>query len=381
VVPHHIHREHPYWQTHAGDGWFMHPDGSCVCGAPGCDWTDHIGDCWFASYLPSFDWTNADVADAVTADVAWWLDRFDGDGLRIDAVPMMPRAATRRIAAAARARFDQPGHASFLLGENFTGPAGYGLLRYQLGPFGLDSEFNFPLMWALRAAVATATAPLSDVDAAVQAGIAEWTGSGAVMAAMLGNHDVTRFASVSAGDADGDGWTPAPQPTDPLVYTKQELALALVYTLPGAPVVYYGDEVALAGRADPDSRRVMPSEGDLGALQKQTRAYARALGAARACSLALRRGSYRTLYADAETLAFAREADGGDVAVVIAARQPNGALAAPLPGIAAGSYVDVLSGRVASLDPALTNLSLTPFSVALLVPTGSSCAGLAPPSP
>ena len=62
-------------------------------------------DCWFTSYLPDFDWQNDAVADQVTSDVAWWIDRFDGDGLRIDAVPMMPRAATRRIAHAVRARF------------------------------------------------------------------------------------------------------------------------------------------------------------------------------------------------------------------------------------------------------------------------------------
>src|SRR5262249_13191161 len=102
VVPNHVHQQHPYVAAHLKDGWFDHPDGSCICGAGACDWSTHIQDCWFAPYLPDLDWRNDAVADQITSDVRWWIDRFDGDGLRIDAVPMMPRAATRRIVDAVR---------------------------------------------------------------------------------------------------------------------------------------------------------------------------------------------------------------------------------------------------------------------------------------
>ena len=75
---------------------------------------------------------------------------------------------------------------------------------------------------------------MSDIDATVEAGLTAWAGSGAVMTLMLGDQDVSRFSSVSAGDDGGDTWTPAPQSTDPVVYAKQALALGLVFTLPGA---------------------------------------------------------------------------------------------------------------------------------------------------
>jgi glycosidase len=375
VVPHQVHQQHPYFTEHATDGWFLHPDGSCVCGTT-CSWATDIQDCAFATYLPTLDWTNPAVADQISSDLVWWQDRYDADGVRIDAVPMMPRSATRRIVSAIRAQFDNPGHASFLLGENFTGD--FSLLRYELGPFGLDSEFHFPLMWSLRAVIAQGTGRMSDLDATVQQGQAAWAGSGAVMSLLVGNHDVSRFSSVSAGDDGGDTWAPAPQSTDPLVYAKQALALALVYTLPGAPTLYYGDEVALAGKSDPDSRRVMPAEAELSALQIQTRTATRALGAIHACSPALRRGSYRTLYSDQETWAFTRELADADPVVVVATRNPSGTTMMALPGIAGGSYVDLLSGHQASLHPELTNFGAAPFSVALYVPTGSACASLAP---
>ena len=372
VVPHHVHEQHPYVRLHAHDGWIRNPDGRCVCGRPGCDWASHLEDCWFTSYLPDLDWRNPEVADQLTDDVVFWLDRFDGDGLRIDAVPMMPRAASRRIAAAVRARYDNPSHKTLVLGENFTGPGGYDLLRYELGPFGLDSEFHFPLMWALRRVVAQASAPMSDLEAVIRAGEEAFRGSGAVMGLIIGNHDVSRFASVSAGDGDGDGWVPASQSIDPRVYAKQQMALSVVFTLPGAPVIYYGDELGLAGRGDPDSRRVMPGEGALSPLQTTTREVVRTLGRVRGCSEALRRGTYRTLFVDAEHLVFVRETDA-DRAIVVLTRDPTGPLSVPLPGIAPGSYWEILGKRETSLRPELTKLEPAPFSVQLYVPAASSC--------
>ncbi len=374
VVPNHVHEQHPYFKDHPD--WFHGVGAGCVCGAPTCSWAEHIEDCWFTPYLPDVEWKNPAAAAQLSRDVRWWLDRFDGDGVRIDAVPMMPRLATRRIAQAIRARYDHPGHKSLVLGENFTGPSGFGQLRYQLGPFGLDSEFHFPLMWSLRGAVAGEHGAMRDIDAAIQAGNAAWQGSGAVMANIIGNHDVTRFASESAGDAGGDGWIAAPQPTDARVLDKQLMGLAAVLTLPGIPIVFYGDELALAGRSDPDSRRVMPAEAELSSGQRALRDAVRRVGQLRGCSEAIRRGTYRVLVATDEALVFARETDapGAQPVVVSLLRSPAADVSAPLPGIAEGEWVDVVSGQKASLRPELTNLGRAPFSTRVLVPSASACA-------
>jgi glycosidase len=371
VVPNHVHEQHPYVREHAA--WINRAANGCVCGTASCDWAGHIQDCWFSPYMPDLDWKNPEAARVLSDDVRWWFDRFDADGVRIDAVPMMPRAATRRIAWSIRSRYDHPGHKSLLLGENFTGPGGYSILRYQLGPHGLDSEFNFPLMWALRSTLAEARAPLTDLDGAIRTSEAAWEGSGAVMGLMIGNHDVPRFASVANGDADGDGWTPAQTPRDALVYAKQSMALAVIFALPGAPVVYYGDEIALPGRNDPDSRRVMPAEASLSDLQRGVREVVRKAAHARACSDALRRGTYRTLLAEPERLVFAREIPGAEPVVVVVSRQPPAEFAGPIAAIPAGSFVDALSGRETSLNPELTKLARAPFSVQLLLPATSPC--------
>jgi len=379
VVPNHVHTNNPYWSEHKDDGWFNHTDGTCICGSSSCPWTTDIIDCWFTPYLADLAWQNPSVADQLSSDVRWWLDTYDGDGIRIDAVPMMWRLATRRIVNTIRAKYDHPGHREFLLGENFVGEGDFQLLQYELGPQGLDSEFHFPLLWALQNQVAGASGSMADIDDVIHDGETAWSGSGSIMSLIIGNQDVPRFSSVSAGDAYGDTWSAAIQSPDPLVYKKQQMALGILFALPGAPTVYYGDEVGLAGGGDPDSRRVMPTEAELSPFQVETREVVRALGAARSCSGALRLGTYRTLHAGAEDLVFAREAAGVETVVAVAVRTPATPVAVALPGIAAGEYVDLVTGNHASLSPGLTNFSAAPFSVALYVPSGSACAKLVSP--
>jgi len=371
VVPNHVHEQHPWARSRPE--LFAH---DCLCGQGTCDWASHIKTCAFAPYLPDLDWSRPDVAREATADAVWWLDRWGADGLRIDAVPMMPRAAVRRIAHAARDRHEHPGNPLYVLGENFTGPGGEASLRYDLGPFGLDGSFHFPLMWALRQAVAEERGTMADVDVTFRAGEKAWDGAGAVMGMMIGNHDVSRFASVSAGSASGDAWTPAPQPVDPLVYAKQRLALATVLTLPGAPVLYYGDEVGLAGRNDPDSRKVMPSEASLQPAQRETRDLVRRLGRARACTTALRRGALRTLAAEPERLVFAREV-AGDVegaAIVALGRRPKVPLELPLPPSAPRAFVDLATGERLEAPSGVLVIPADAFAAHVYVGAESPCA-------
>ncbi len=371
VVPNHVHEQHPWVSEHPD--WFKK---DCTCGQAECAWATHIKTCWFAPYLPDFDWTNLDVARAVTDDVMWWFDRWDADGLRIDAVPMMPRGATRRIVHAVRSRYEHPGSIPYILGENFTGPGGYQTLRYDLGPFGLDGSFHFPLMWTLRAAIGEESAPMAEIDTSFRAGEQAWDGAGAVMGMMIDNHDVARFASVSAGSAAGDSWTPAPQPLDPTVYAKQGVALATVLTLPGAPVLYYGDEVGLAGRNDPDSRRVMPSEDALIPAQKSTRELVRKVGRARACLDAMRRGALRTLAAEAERFVFARQSgdDARGAAIVALSRRPALAAEVRLPETAPRTMIDVVTGQRVDVRNGSFPIPADTFGVHVFVDADGPCA-------
>jgi glycosidase len=374
LVPNHVYEGNARYLEHRTDGWYN--DEGCVCGTPSCPWGEFIQTCWFTPYLPDFRWQNREVMQLAVDDAEWWARETNVDGFRIDAVPMMPRAATRRVARGLRTE-TLPAEETFLVGEIFTGPGPGGIaqIRHHLGPAGLNSAFDFPLMWAIRGAVASGDGSFVDVESILAEGETAYAGSGAVMSLILGNHDTPRIVSVAAGDAFGDPWEePAGAPTSPEPYRRQALAFALLFTLPGLPTVYYGDEVGLSGAGDPDSRRVMPADETLSAAQLSLRDAVRRLGTLRRCSVALRRGDRVPLVADRSSYAFLR-AEGDESAVVLLSSQAIASeIALPQGEVPLGRYVDAVSGEVlevSGLEP--TPVAMEPLGYRVLLPEGDPC--------
>ena len=220
-------------------------------------------------------------------------------------------------------------------------------------------------MWALRDAIATAHAGFADVEAVLASEDQAFAGSGTVVPRMLGNHDTTRFLSAAAGDDAGDPWTspPADDVADE-AYARLKVALVAVLTQPGMPVLYYGDEVALAGGGDPDSRRVMPADDALKAKQASVRELTRRLGTLRACSPGLRSTLRTPLVATAETWVYAR----GEIVVIVSTKTTSTSI--PLPLAAAGASVDALTGDAFSLPGAV---AMGALSARVLVRANDPC--------
>ncbi len=95
---------------------------------------------------------------------------------------------------------------------------------------------------------------------------------------------------------------------------SMELATVLLLTFPGAPSVYYGDEVGLVGGKDPDSRRGFPKteHWDISVLK-----YHKELIALRHQYPALRTGKYEILYAQDSVYIFARILDREEIIVAL----------------------------------------------------------------
>lgn len=372
LVPNHVYEDNPLYAERKADAWF-NPD-DCVCGTESCPWSGNIQSCWFTPYLPDFHFQTEGTMTHAAADARFWLETFDVDGFRIDAVPMMPRAVTRRIAYDLASN-TAPRDSFFLVGEVFTGPGSgpYGQLRGYLGGATLDSVFDFPLMWAARGAIASGTGSFEEIDALLGISEEAFAGSGATVARMLDNHDTPRFISVATGDAFNDPWANPPlQPGTEDPYLRVELGLALLFTLPGAPTLFYGDELGLAGANDPDARRVMPADDALLDVQRALRDDVAALSRLRACSTALRRGERTTLHVANSSYAFERATASGERALVLlnASTDPASLPAGELPE---GTWLDALTGESISIG-ATDGVPLPRLSYRVLVQPGDPCA-------
>ncbi len=379
LVPNHVHDQNERYADHAADGWFNDGPGKCVCGDPGCGWDKHILQCWFAPYLPDVRWPSSDATTAQLDDLRFWMKTFDADGVRIDAVPMMPRLATRRLTQVLRDDY-APSGASLSIGEIFTGSGHEGLdsIKYFLGPDSLGGAFDFPLAWAMRGALAHGDQGFDAVEDALAYPEEALRGSGAVLGRMVDNHDMPRFLSEANGDGGATAWqSPAQVPADVRPYLALESALALVMTVPGMPVIYYGDEVGLPGGSDPDNRRVLPDESALSASQQHLLETTRRLGRLRACSEALRTGSREAFLVAKTSYGFARRSTRDAALVLISSADEPAQIVPALKAVPPGTYVDALTldsfvvGQGAPVD-------LAPHSFRVLLPENSPCLS-APP--
>ena len=98
---------------------------------------------------------------------------------------------------------------------------------------------------------------------------------------------------------------------------RQQLASLIQFTMPGAPTVYYGDEVGLTGADDPDDRRTYP--WNTPGVDNLLRQHYSALSEMRTEMHALTDGDVRFLVADDtnNTLAFARTTEREAAFVVL----------------------------------------------------------------
>ncbi len=103
---------------------------------------------------------------------------------------------------------------------------------------------------------------------------------------LISSHDTARILTLAGGD-----------------YGSAELATLLMFTFPGAPSIFYGDEVGLTGGADPDCRKGFPAQDT---WNHNALAYHRELIAIRRLHRALRIGTYHLLYARGTLYVFAR---------------------------------------------------------------------------
>ncbi len=137
---------------------------------------------------------------------------------------------------------------------------------------------------------------------------------------LLDSHDSPRFHSLVGGDR-----------------ASYRLAVLLQATLPGAPCIYYGDEIGLAGGNDPDCRGSFP--WDATRWDRSLREFVAAAFAARHAMLPLRRGTFRVLAADGDTLAFERALEADRVVVAINAGDEAADLDVPAGESVAGPSV------------------------------------------
>ena len=351
-VVNHVHEDHEYVQNNSD--WF---NTGCICGQADCDWTEHRLDCQFTAYMPDVNWKNRQASEQMIADALWWMETFDLDGARIDAVKHVENLAVSNLVAQINERFETVGNDVYLKGETAMGWSGhslednqaqYGAINAYMGPDGLDGQADFVLYHAVVDNVfVSGNENYQHLDFWTNRSQDQYT-PGSLMVPYVGSHDVPRLTS-RADTGTGDAYNQwvedglPGQPGDVSAYHAALQAYGWLLTTPGAPLLYYGDEYGEYGGADPDNRHMYRAQSSWSDHEAALFENISQLGQLRLESIALRQGAYSTRLAMANLLAYNMTHDEQAMTVVLNRGGPT-----QLSGFATNDTVRFGSGPLAN---------------------------------
>lgn len=318
---------------------------------------------WDLPALPKLNTRTPAVRDFIWNVAQHWID-FGCDGWRLDVPQEIDddefwREFRRRVKGANPEAYivGEIWHESkrWLQGDQFDAVMNYPVTLACLGFFGAHT---LDLEETRKAGGYRGARPL-DVDdfAACIDRVLGWYDPQITMAQLnlLDSHDTPRFITSVGGDQ-----------------SALRLSYLFLFTYPGAPCIYYGDEIGLAGRHDPDCRGAFP--WDEAKWDHELRAFVQKGIALRQAHPVLRRGSYRGVYAGGDVYVFARQLDREVMIVALNASTATKQLDVPIShiGLGDGIYTDVWNGgaRWTAAKGAIRALKLAPRSGCVLMPAG-----------
>jgi glycosidase len=304
-VSHHVHQEYPVLKAH--------PDWITQIELPGNRknlrlWDEQRLTTWFDVFLPTFDLTKPEVANMVSDSAAYWIKEYKLDGFRHDAAKHVPENYWRMLTQKLNQQVVIPENRTiYQIGETFGSRE---LIGSYINPGMLDAQFEFNLYWDIKSAFAMDNFSFRDLNYSLQQSFS-YFGEHNLMGNITGNQDMSRFISYASGalsfteDDREAGWKRDIQVKDTVGYRKLAALEAFNMTIPGIPVIYYGDEYGMAGAADPDNRRMMKFDS-LNKHEQYLKMTTAKLANLRKSNLALIYGDFTTLKVNEKVFVYMR---------------------------------------------------------------------------
>jgi cyclomaltodextrinase / maltogenic alpha-amylase / neopullulanase len=309
--------------------------------SPG-DARDYVG-WWRHKSLPKLNTDNAEVRRYLLDVARYWIEQ-GADGWRLDVPNEIDDdsfwAAFRQVVKTANPE-------AYIVGEIWdVGPRWVGENHF-------DGLMNYPL----RSAVLELLSGHMKADAfadRVEHLLTVYRQEN-VYAQLnsLGTHDNSRIMTKLGGNVE-----------------KVKLAFSFLFAYPGAPSIYYGDEIGLEGRKDPDCRRAFP--WDTALWQQDLFEHVKRLSNLRSQYPALRHGSLKRVMASESQncYAFMRSSDDTEITVALNASGSKRTLSLPAPDLEwqdGREFTDLLSGDQLRVAEGQLIVKLQPYSSAWLL--------------
>ncbi len=309
-------------------------------------------DGWFGNTLPDIDQEDSEVSRYQIQNTLWWIGAAGFDAIRQDTWPYVSRAFWHDWMAAIKRQFPSVN----VIGEVLDGdPATVSFFQGGQTRDGIDTLvdtlFDYPTYFNMHDAFGSGKS-LEAVPKMI--GHDYLYPNAQLLWSFIGDHDMPRFMSAPGATIGG-----------------LKLAYTCIFTIRGVPLLYYGDEIAMAGGDDPDNRRDFPGgwprdpanaflASGRTADQNAVFDHVRKLAHLRATMPVFSRGSTKNLVLQGQQWAFARQLADQAAIVVINNDVKSTSIEVPLGelGLAASRFTG-LFGVIADANASGANLKVT----------------------
>ncbi|MHB1687017.1 MAG: alpha-amylase family glycosyl hydrolase [Ignavibacteriaceae bacterium] len=353
-VAHHVFIDNPIYKKHRD--WFGSlylPDGRKNLRL----WDEERLTTWFDVYLPTFNYVGSKAArEAMTSNAVWWLKETNADGFRHDAVKHIPNSFWRLLTLKLKKEIEIPEKRNlYQIGETF---GSYDLVSSYVNNGQLNAQFNFNLYDVAIPTFIDEKASFVPLANELKKSFLVY-GNNNSMGNIMDSHDKVRFMAYADGeipltgnvDASKIGWDNPPTVKHKSSYKKLKLYLSYLLTIPGIPVIDYGDEIGMTGAADPDNRRMMRFGSRITKWEKETLIDVRKIVSLRKNNPALKYGDFQTLDADTSCFVYLRSDMNQRVLVALNKSDSEKTLTIKLPAIYnLHEATDLLSGDKSKID-------------------------------
>ncbi len=258
-VANHVHEAHPLYKQHPELATqLILPDGSLNVEK----WDEYRLTTWFDTFMPSLDYSNPVVVNMMSDSALFWLKEFKIDGFRHDACKHVNEEFWRMLTL--KMKRELKGKLPYQVGETYGSSK---LIASYLTTGMLDGQFDFNVYDIANTTFAgSGGGDLTRVQDVFRSSLNIF-GTHNLMGYISGNHDKPRFMAQASGDlipgedTKAAGWLREIGITDSTAYDKLLLFHAFNLTIPGVPVIFYGDEIGMTGANDPDCRKMMRFDG------------------------------------------------------------------------------------------------------------------------
>ena len=262
---------------------------------------------WGIPSLPKFNTANSAVRKYLFSVGRYWIQQ-GADGWRLD-VPN--EIDDDEFWAEFRDTVKSVNRDAYLVGEIWMADPRW------VGDHHFDGLMNYPLRDALIEFLASGFLTASEFADKIEGLLTLYPRENVyAMYLPLGSHDTERLLTLMDG-----------------ILEKVKLAFAFQFAYPGAPAIYYGDEVAITGGKDPDCRKAFPWRPE--ERNAELHGWVQQLIALRKQHGILRRGDFKRVAVDDRhnVYAFARTLSSQAVLVAINASPARREVRVPVNGL------------------------------------------------